>query len=60
MDQRRDIAALSVTRKAATGVVDGARKINPFFSVEATKDSHKRSGELFLGFQWLYLMRTLR
>jgi hypothetical protein len=42
MGQRRDIAVLSVTRKAATGVVDGARKINPFFSVEATKDSHKR------------------
>jgi hypothetical protein len=42
MDQRRDTAVLSVTRKAALGVVDGAKKINPFFSVEATKDLRKR------------------
>jgi hypothetical protein len=42
MDQRRDTAVLSVTRKAAPGVVDGAKKINPFFSVEATKDLRKR------------------
>jgi hypothetical protein len=52
MAQRRDIAVLSVTRRGTPGVVDGAKKINPFFSVEATKDSRKRSGELFLGFQY--------
>ena len=42
MARKRDIAALSVTRRRPPGVVDGARKINPSFSAEATKDSRRR------------------
>jgi hypothetical protein len=52
MDLKRDIAARSVTRRQPPGVVDGARKINQFSSEEATKDSRRRSGEHFRGFQY--------
>jgi hypothetical protein len=36
MDLKRDIAALSATRKEAPGVVDGAKRINQSLSVEET------------------------